>query len=384
MSTERILELVGSVYDCALDPSGWPVVLEGIAGLVDGINASISVQDPMLKQARFSTTWRVPDGPMTLYNERYAAINPVMTSGWYCEIDQPISAARYVGEEAYFTSRYAREFLAPLGWGDAIGSHLMKLQNRYGILAVFGPWDRGAFGDRDLDTIRQIAPHVRRAVTIADLLDSRSVHAGMMSAALDLVSVGILLVDEHSRIVHLNAAARVHVEGRTALRRVGDHIAARDPKSAHNLRDAIATAASGTTVTVPRSGIEIPILASNGEDLAAWVLPLDTGLRREFAAPFSAKVAVFVRRLGDTTAFPGELFVKRYGITPGECRVLMMLVQGLSVTETCDALGIGEPTVKTHMSRLFAKTGTSGQADLMRLAVSALAPAMASPAAGTR
>ncbi len=50
MSTEGILELVGSVYDCALDPSGWPVVLEGIAGLVDGINASISVQDPMRRQ----------------------------------------------------------------------------------------------------------------------------------------------------------------------------------------------------------------------------------------------------------------------------------------------------------------------------------------------
>ena len=53
----------------------------------------------------------------------------------------------------------------------------------------------------------------------------------------------------------------------------------------------------------------------------------------------------------------------------------MMLVQGMSVAETCDALGIGEPTVKTHLTHLFAKTGTDRQSDLMRLAMSALAPA---------
>ena len=60
----------------------------------------------------------------------------------------------------------------------------------------------------------------------------------------------------------------------------------------------------------------------------------------------------------------------------------MMLVQGMTVAETCDALGVGEPTVKTHLARLFAKTGTERQADLMRLAMSALAPAQSAPPDG--
>ena len=37
-----------------------------------------------------------------------------------------------------------------------------------------------------------------------------------------------------------------------------------------------------------KTGIAVPILRADGRDLAAWVLPLDSGLRNELAAPFTA------------------------------------------------------------------------------------------------
>jgi DNA-binding CsgD family transcriptional regulator len=141
------------------------------------------------------------------------------------------------------------------------------------------------------------------------------------------------------------------------------------------LKEAIAKTAAGSVLDLARTGIALPIPGVEGRDLAAWVLPLDTGLRTELAAPFSAIAAVFLRELGDTSPFPGELFVKRYNITPAECRVLMMLTQGLPPREVAEALGISEPTVRTHIQRLLAKTESTSQADLMRLAVSAVAPA---------
>ncbi|MEQ1717633.1 MAG: helix-turn-helix transcriptional regulator, partial [Hyphomicrobium sp.] len=188
------------------------------------------------------------------------------------------------------------------------------------------------------------------------------------------------LVDGEARIAHANRAGLTYLEARNAVRRDGDYLSAREPKAANELKEAIRSVVKGGAASLPRTGVGIPIVNADGCDLAAWVLPLDTGLRGKLAAPFAAKAAVFIRELGDTSAFPGELFVKRYGITPAECRVLMMLVQGMTIAEACDALGVTEPTVKTHLSRLFGKTGTSGQPDLMRLAISALAPGQAPPA----
>jgi DNA-binding CsgD family transcriptional regulator len=82
-----------------------------------------------------------------------------------------------------------------------------------------------------------------------------------------------------------------------------------------------------------------------------------------------------VRETGVSTPFPGELFVKRYGITPAECSVLMVLAQGKSPNEIAEILGLSLPTVKTHLAHLFAKTETRGQADLVRLALTSLGPA---------
>ena len=54
-------------------------------------------------------------------------------------------------------------------------------------------------------------------------------------------------------------------------------------------------------------------------------------------------------------------------MTPSELRVLLAIVQVGGVPETAEALGIGEATVKTHLHRLFNKTGAGRQADLVKL-----------------
>jgi DNA-binding CsgD family transcriptional regulator len=47
--------------------------------------------------------------------------------------------------------------------------------------------------------------------------------------------------------------------------------------------------------------------------------------------------------------------------------VLLAIVQVGGVPEVAEALGIAETTVKTHLGRLFQKTGADRQADLVKL-----------------
>jgi hypothetical protein len=44
-----------------------------------------------------------------------------------------------------------------------------------------------------------------------------------------------------------------------------------------------------------------------------------------------------------------------------------LLAQGLGAKEAADMLGISEPTVRTHLQHMFAKTDTTRQTDLLRL-----------------
>jgi len=84
-------------------------------------------------------------------------------------------------------------------------------------------------------------------------------------------------------------------------------------------------------------------------------------------APFAASVAVFMQDPLAAPLMPGEAFARLHRLTGAELRVLLALAQGLGAREAADLLGIGEPTVRTHLQHMFAKTQTLRQADLLRL-----------------
>jgi len=65
---------------------------------------------------------------------------------------------------------------------------------------------------------------------------------------------------------------------------------------------------------------------------------------------------------------------RTFGLTLSELRVMNAIVNIGGVPETAEELGIAETTVKTHLHRVFAKTGTTRQADLVRLVAGFASP----------
>jgi DNA-binding CsgD family transcriptional regulator len=72
-----------------------------------------------------------------------------------------------------------------------------------------------------------------------------------------------------------------------------------------------------------------------------------------------------------------SLLSHRYDLTAGELRVLLALIDTGSVAEVARHLGISEGTVRNHLHRLFEKTGTRRQAELVRLVSGLASPLLA-------
>jgi DNA-binding NarL/FixJ family response regulator len=132
------------------------------------------------------------------------------------------------------------------------------------------------------------------------------------------------------------------------------------------LNRSLATAGGGERALGVK-GIAVPLEARDGERYVAHVLPLTAGERRRAGAGHAAVAALFVRKATLNLASPPETIARLYKLTPTELRVLLAIVEVGGVPEVAEALGIGEATVKTHLHRLFAKTETTRQADLVKL-----------------
>ena len=111
----------------------------------------------------------------------------------------------------------------------------------------------------------------------------------------------------------------------------------------------------------------MPLTARDGEHYVAHALPLTSGERRRAGRGYAAVAALFVHKAALETPSPPETIARLYNLTPTELRVLLAVVEVGGVPEVAEALGIGEATVKTHLHRLFGKTDTARQADLVKL-----------------
>ena len=63
-----------------------------------------------------------------------------------------------------------------------------------------------------------------------------------------------------------------------------------------------------------------------------------------------------------------------YGLSPGQSRLARQVVDGHDLAEAARELGISVNTARTHLQRMFDKTGVRSQPALVRVLLSAVAP----------
>jgi DNA-binding CsgD family transcriptional regulator len=109
--------------------------------------------------------------------------------------------------------------------------------------------------------------------------------------------------------------------------------------------------------------------SSNGRSLMVLVAPVKGAEldRSDFRHLRSPAAILFVCDPGSRAQIPVSWLMDAYGLTLREARVAGTVASGASIVDCARRLRISPNTVKTHLRRVYEKTGTSRQADLTRL-----------------
>jgi DNA-binding CsgD family transcriptional regulator len=363
---ERLSRLISNIYDAALDSTLWASVLEQIAGFVGGPAASLYSKDVVIKSANVAYQFGLDPRYVQLYLERYARFDPTGAAHLFAEIEEPVATADVMPYDEFLDTRFYREWVKPQGLVDTVNSVLEKSLTSLSCLVVFRHERDGLVDDQTRRRMRLIAPHVRRAALIGKVIDLKTAQAETLADAMDGISAGMYLVDATGRVVHANMAGHVMLNSSDVLSVAGGRLISGDLQADQALAETFTAAGHGEP-TVGTKGIAVSLIARNGKRYVAHVLPLTAGARRRAGASYAAAAALFVHKAVLETPSALEVIVKTYRLTPTELRVLLAIVEVGGVPEVADALGIGETTVKTHLGRLYGKTDTRRQADLVKL-----------------
>jgi DNA-binding CsgD family transcriptional regulator len=198
---------------------------------------------------------------------------------------------------------------------------------------------------------------------ISDLLDDVRVTAQLFRESLENLAVPVVLTDAAGSVLHANASAERMFATDGPILRQGRTIQAQNAVMGDALLQAIASAASD--LSLGAKGIGLPVSAAGQPPAVAYVLPLTAGTARAAFRPACA--AIFVSTTTSASPLPEAVLTTLFELTPAEARVLVSAGKGFNPSQTATLLGISENTLKTHLNRIYAKTGSSRQADLVKL-----------------
>ena len=187
-----------------------------------------------------------------------------------------------------------------------------------------------------------------------------------LETTLNSLTLAIYLTDTDGQIDYMNRAAKQQIDTPNGLRSENNQLLPTDRTARDAFKRALKTAS-------PRQGHEhispkvVPLPAKNSPGLIAIILPLDSSELKSVCGTVTATAAILVQ---DSAAIPlstAEAFAELYGLTKSELRVLLAMRPGQSLRQAAETLTISEPTARTHLQHIYAKTGTSKHAELLYL-----------------
>jgi DNA-binding CsgD family transcriptional regulator len=379
MRPERLSDIIGSVYDCVLQPQEWSRTLPLISAFGESAASSIVVQ------GRLSSTSTVvfEDGGhqsfLRLYFEKLAASRmPTMKQVAFDEVGEVATMTMLAGEREPLNSDFYVKWVRPLGFRDVIGVLVLKSGKRVAWFSVARSDIQSRFDDTDLRQMELLSPHICRALLISDALDLQSIVATRLAETVDHLSTGILLTEDSGRIAYMNGAAESILRDGNALKSRDGRLVAARPGSRDALSHALEASVAGKAP--PVSGqYAIPLPDEEGSGLIANVLPLQWRDGRNPLAALPGAAAVIIQNPSEDATPPMEAVALLYGLTTAERNVLEHVASSHTPQETADRLGVSVNTVKTHLQKIFAKTNTARQADLVRLIARSTAPLKSKP-----
>jgi DNA-binding CsgD family transcriptional regulator len=158
----------------------------------------------------------------------------------------------------------------------------------------------------------------------------------------------------------IDADLRVHFrnQGATALAREGlggdGRLVCADKLFAARLQTWLKRRLAGTTA----EEIRLPLLMRCGRQTAVDAVHLGGAGMDLFVLTVDDPQRMIDRNVDEVA--------EACGLTPTEARMLGLIVKGMDTVAAARKLGIARTTARTHLQRLFAKTGTARQSELVR------------------
>ena len=354
---------IDDIYECATDPSRWPLALQKIADCFGDVGC-------ILLYSRADGHYGVIQSPsLDIVAKSY------VLDGW---IDRDFRAIR-TRERGYFFGRdvitdrdvmteqemltepFYSEFLAGFGLKYFAASMVSPDRETEVAISIQRAIDKPPYSEDELAVLAMLGKHVERSLRLGIRLLDDELSKISLAQALGRLDVGVFIIDALGRVIFSNDRAESLVGDGIEL--LGEERKLRFVSSS----EVAAAPASGSALESfykQERPLQIHRRRSS-RPLTAYCLPVPVrSAPRDLLVNAKAIVLLLdpVGKSLDPSAIRDLL-----GLTLAESKVAALIGTGIAPRDAAAKLGIAEDTVRKALNSIFGKTGLSRQTELVSL-----------------
>ncbi|UIP07433.1 hypothetical protein LY632_03280 [Erythrobacter sp. SDW2] len=208
------------------------------------------------------------------------------------------------------------------------------------------------FAAADVSLLANLADHLEIALRTWAALEQERMRAGISGEAIRRLNFGWFLLDRSGVIVDCSAEAEALLHERRAVSRTPRGLLLPDRREAQGaLRRYLERLGRGEMASRA-------VHLSDEPWLDMLLTPRGGGAQM---------VAAYVHGEAPTSAERSAQLMQLFGLNAKEAQLALLISRGVTINEAAGQLGLTRESTRLYSKRLYAKTGTRGQADLVRL-----------------
>ena len=354
------LSMVILALYAVLDKRPWSRALELFLPYFGCDNATIVVRPSSACDLGYLVTFPGDESTQALYQANWYKHDPFK--------DLPDSvvtiASEIISDEEWQNCAFYKDYLeeaSAVDPGRILGVNVTTAAGTMTRLRLHRDLHRPPFGAHEKALLAELVPHLRQAMSLSADVNRTESERQLYEEALNRLHVGTIVLDETGRLFRANSTARAILNRSDGVRLSDGQLHGCYAADSRELRRLLAEsqgrpgAIFATSLSRPSGARKLGVIVrsipqieeSEGKARPAW--------------------AVFFRDPDIRASLECDVVRQVFGFTPAETLLSTELVNGRSLDEAAEVIGIRRNTARSHLRSIFVKADVTRQSELLRV-----------------
>ncbi|TFY84476.1 helix-turn-helix transcriptional regulator [Pseudomonas nabeulensis] len=356
----RYSQLVGEIYEGALDPKLMAKALKSFLKLYDANYVTLILRVPDQLDTGVMILAGDIEGAGDVCYMTYPQSNTPFGSQ---PLDHVFTVDDIMTSTEWEHSAYFKMYCSAQDVFHVMGADISTPDGGKLRFRITRPKRSPNFCANERALCAMFLPHLRRALQLHNLLDRSESLSELYSQAISRLSVATLVLDDSGSVLQVNPVAEEILARSDGLKLVGGRLEATYPSDNRELQRLIRGAFS---VDSPKTAEAMSVTRPSG--LVNLGVVVESIPSLDWAEEKGKPAALVYIRDASSKSLASEVVTKQlFNLTKAETALAMELANGLSLEEAAEVLNIRRNTARAHLRSIFSKTGVRRQTELVRI-----------------